>query len=136
MLTGKRQILVADDEANLRRLLAAQLQQDGFEVHTVADGAEAITALKDHHIDAVITDLRMPHVDGLQLLRHCQEHYPELPVILITAHGTVETAVEAMRSGAFDYISKPFDRTEMRNVVAKAVRTRDLQGRDVELDVE
>lgn len=136
MLSGKKQILVADDEVNLRRLLAAQLQQDGFEVHTVGDGAEAMTALKEHHIDALITDLKMPHVDGLQLLKHCQEHYPDLPVIMITAHGTVETAVEAMRTGAFDFISKPFDRTEMRNVVAKAVRTRDLQGRDVELDAE
>jgi DNA-binding NtrC family response regulator len=136
MLTGKKQILVADDEVNLRRLLAAQLQQDGYEVHTVGDGREAIAALKDHHIDALITDLRMPHVDGLQLLRHCQQHHPELPVILITAHGTVETAVEAMREGAFDFISKPFDRTEMQSVVAKAVRTRDLQKRDVELEPE
>jgi nitrogen regulation protein NR(I) len=136
MLTGKKQILVADDEANLRRLLAAQLQQDGYEVHTVADGREAIAALKEHHIDALITDLRMPHVDGLQLLRHCQETQPELPVILITAHGTVETAVEAMRNGAFDFISKPFDRTEMQSVVAKAVRTREAQKRDVELEPE
>ena len=114
MLAGKKQILVADDEANLRRLIAAQLQQEGFEVHTVADGKEAIALLKDHHIDALISDLRMPNIDGLQLLRHCQENYPELPVILITAFGTVETAVEAtMRfSSAFDFISKPFDRTE------------------------
>ena len=136
MLAGKKQILVADDEANLRRLISAQLQQEGFEVHTVADGKEAIGLLKEHHIDAVISDLRMPNVDGLQLLRHCQENYPELPVILITAFGTVETAVEAMRFGAFDFISKPFDRTEMHNVVTKAVRTRDLQRRDVELDAE
>lgn len=136
MLTGKKQILVADDEANLRRLLAAQLQQDGYEVHTVANGREAINALKEHHIDAVITDLRMPHVDGLQLLRHCQEHYPELPVILLTAYGTVETAVEAMRNGAFDFITKPFDRAEMQSVVSKAVRTRDLQKREVELGPE
>ncbi len=136
MLAGKKQILIADDEVNLRRLLGAQLQQDGYEVHTVGDGRDAIAALKDHHFDALITDLRMPHVDGLALLRHCQENYPTLPVVLITAHGTVETAVEAMRHGAFDFISKPFDRTEMQTVVAKALRTRDLQRKDVEIEPE
>jgi DNA-binding NtrC family response regulator len=136
MLAGKKQILISDDEANLRRLLAAQLQQEGYEVHTVADGREAIAALKEHHFDALITDLRMPNVDGLQLLRHCQETHPDLPVILITAYGTVETAVEAMRYGAFDFIAKPFDRTEIQNVIAKALRTRDLQRKDVELEPE
>ncbi len=136
MLTGTKQILIADDEANLRKLLGAQLTQDGVEVHMAADGSEAIMLLKENHIDCVITDLRMPHVDGLQLLKHCQDHYPDLPVLMITAHGTVETAVEAMRLGAFDFITKPFDRDEMRNVVAKALRTRDIRTRDVELDSE
>jgi DNA-binding NtrC family response regulator len=73
----------------------------------------------------------MPVVDGLGLLQHCTEHYPNLPVILITAYGTVETAVGAMRRGAFDYISKPFDLAEIRAVVAKALRTGDLRTRDV-----
>ncbi len=136
MLASKKQILIADDEANLRKLLAAQLQQEGYEVHTVPDGREALAALKEHHFDALITDLRMPHIDGLALLRQCQESHPELPVVLITAYGTVETAVEAMRYGAFDFIAKPFDRTEIQNVVAKALRTRDLQRKDVELEPE
>jgi two-component system response regulator AtoC len=134
MLGGRKQILIADDEANLRRILAAQLQNDGYDVFEVGDGRAAIDALAEHHIDAVITDLRMPQVDGIGVLRHCQEHMPELPVILITAHGTVETAVQAMRQGAFDFISKPFDLAEIRNVIAKAVRTSDLRERDVQLE--
>ncbi|MEZ4392058.1 MAG: sigma-54 dependent transcriptional regulator [Polyangiales bacterium] len=134
MLGGRKQILVADDENNLRRILAAQLQNDGYDVFEVGDGRAAIEALGEHHIDAVITDLRMPQVDGLGVLKHCQEHLPELPVILITAHGTVETAVQAMRQGAFDFISKPFDLAEIRNVIAKAVRTGDLRGREVQLE--
>jgi DNA-binding NtrC family response regulator len=134
MLGGRKQILIADDEANLRRILAAQLQNDGYDVFEVGDGRAAIDALGEHHIDAVITDLRMPQVDGIGVLRHCQEHMPELPVILITAHGTVETAVQAMRQGAFDFISKPFDLAEIRNVIAKAVRTSDLRERDVQLE--
>jgi DNA-binding NtrC family response regulator len=131
---GRKQILIADDEVNLPRILGVQLQNDGYEVHVVGDGQAAIDALKEHHIDAVITDLRMPLVDGIGVLRYCAEHHPEMPVVLITAHGTVETAVEAMRHGAFDFISKPFDMNEIRAVIAKAVRTSDLRTRDVQLE--
>ncbi|MBI5512917.1 MAG: sigma-54-dependent Fis family transcriptional regulator [Deltaproteobacteria bacterium] len=131
MTPERKQLLVADDETNLRRVLTAALESDGYEVHAVADGQAAMDALKEHHLDVVITDLRMPVVDGLGLLQHCAEHYPNLPVILITAYGTVETAVGAMRRGAFDYISKPFDLAEIRAVVAKALRTGDLRTRDV-----
>jgi nitrogen regulation protein NR(I) len=128
-----KQILVADDEPNLRRVLAAQLQREGYEVHAVADGAEAVAALDDHHIDVVITDLRMPKVDGMQLLQHVAAHHPDVPVIMITAHGTVDTAVEALKLGAFDYVTKPFDREELRHVVDKAARTRELRQRDVQV---
>ncbi|MFO0650973.1 MAG: sigma-54 dependent transcriptional regulator [Polyangiales bacterium] len=134
MLGGRKQILIADDEVNLRRVLALQLQGDGYEVHAVGDGQAAIDTLKEHHIDCVITDLRMPLVDGLALLRHCGESYSDLPVILITAHGTVDTAVEALRHGAFDYITKPFDMNEIRSVVAKALRTGDVRAREVQLE--
>ncbi|MDP3276174.1 MAG: sigma-54 dependent transcriptional regulator [Deltaproteobacteria bacterium] len=134
MLTAKKHLLVADDEANLRKLIAAQLTQDGYEVHTVSDGREAIAALKEQHFDAAITDLRMPHVDGMAFLRHVQEHYVDLPVIMLTAHGSVETAVEAMHAGAFDFLTKPFDRAEMQQVVGKAVRTVEQRVRDVAIE--
>ncbi len=134
MLVGKKHILVVDDEANLRRLLAAQLAQDGYEVHTVADGKEAVAALKEQHFDAVISDLRMPNMDGLSLLAHVQAEHGDIPVIVLTAHGTVETAVDAMRLGAFDFLTKPFDRAEMQLVVSKAVRTVDQRHKDVALE--
>lgn len=130
MVLDKKQILIADDEVNLRRVLAAQLVRDGYEVHAVNNGEEAIAALAEHHIDVVVTDLRMPKVDGMMLLKHITTHHPDVPVIMITAHGTVDTAVEALKVGAFDYVTKPFEQSELRNVVAKATRTRELSERD------
>jgi DNA-binding NtrC family response regulator len=128
MLPEKKQILVVDDEANLRRVLTAQLSRDGYEVHTAPDGDAGLTILREHHIDLVITDLRMPKMDGLELLRQALRTDPELPIVILTAHGTVDNAVEALKTGAFDYITKPFDQAEVRTVVRKALRTRDLAG--------
>jgi len=126
MLPEHKQILVVDDEPNLRRVLSAQLERDGYEVHTAEDGEQALGILKEHHIDLVITDLRMPKIDGMELLRRAQKLDAELPVVMITAHGTVDNAVEALKTGAFDYLTKPFDQVEVRTIVAKALRTRDL----------
>jgi two-component system response regulator AtoC len=128
MLPEKKQILVVDDEANLRRVLTAQLARDGYEVHTAPDGDAGLAILREHHIDLVITDLRMPKMDGLELLRQALRTDPELPVVILTAHGTVDNAVEALKTGAFDYITKPFDQVEVRTIVRKALRTRDLAG--------
>ncbi|MEM6959643.1 MAG: response regulator [Myxococcota bacterium] len=127
-------VLVADDEHNLRRVLRAQLLRDGFEVIDVADGEAALEALEEHHVDVLITDLRMPKRDGMSLLREAASRHPDVPVIMITAHGTVDTAVEALKVGAFDYVTKPFDRDELRHVVAKATKTRALQHADLDLD--
>jgi two-component system, NtrC family, response regulator AtoC len=126
MLPEKKQILVVDDEPNLRRVLSALLVRDDYDVETAEDGAQALDILNEHHIDMVITDLRMPKVDGMELLRRALAMDPELPVVMITAHGTVDNAVEALKTGAFDYITKPFDQTEVRTIVKKALRTRDL----------
>jgi two-component system response regulator AtoC len=126
MLPEHKQILVVDDEPNLRRVLSAQLERDGYDVHTAEDGEQALTILKENHIDLVITDLRMPRIDGMELLRRAQKIDAELPVVMITAHGTVDNAVEALKTGAFDYLTKPFDQVEVRTIVAKALRTRDL----------
>jgi two-component system response regulator AtoC len=126
MLPEHKQILVVDDEPNLRRVLSAQLERDGYDVHTAEDGEQALTILKEHHIDLVITDLRMPRIDGMELLRRVQKIDTDLPVVMITAHGTVDNAVEALKTGAFDYLTKPFDQVEVRTIVAKALRTRDL----------
>jgi two-component system response regulator AtoC len=130
MIGDKKQILIADDEPNLRRVLGAQLTRDGHEVHLVADGGEALSVLKESHIDLLICDLRMPVLDGMSLLREALAIYPALPVIMITAHGTVDNAVEALKTGAFDYITKPFDQEELRTIVRKALKTQDLSARD------
>lgn len=130
MLGGKQQILVVDDEANLRRVLSAQLSRDGYEVHTAEDGERATAFIREHHVDLVISDLRMPKMGGLELLRWTQTEEPRLPVMILTAHGTVDTAVEALKMGAVDYISKPFDQEEVRRLVRKALQVGRLAHRD------
>jgi len=112
-------ILVADDEQNLRRVLVAMLRRDGHEVVQAASGAEAIAQLAD--VDVVITDLRMPGADGMEVLRTAAKSFPQVPVIMITAYGSVGQAVEAIKAGAFDYIEKPFEQDSIRTIVEKAL---------------
>jgi two-component system response regulator AtoC len=126
VLPEKKQVLIVDDEPNLRKILAAQLSRDGYEVMLAEDGEQGLSMLREHHIDLVVTDLKMPKVDGMTLLREALKESPDLPIVMITAHGTVDTAVEALKLGAFDYLTKPFDKDEVRQVVAKALKTRAL----------
>src|SRR5512139_1592836 len=126
----KGTILVAEDDRNLRRVLRAMLARDGYEVAEAPDGDAAASFLAAKRADALISDIRMPGMDGLALFRHCRDRHPELPVILVTAYGRIEDAVEAMRGGAFDYISKPFDEAELLRVVANAVATSAVADRE------
>ncbi len=112
-------ILVADDEQNLRRVLVALLRRDGHEVVQAASGLEAIERLAD--VDVVITDLRMPGADGMEVLRTATKNHPHVPVIMITAYGSVGQAVEAIKAGAFDYIEKPFEQDSIRTIITKAI---------------
>jgi DNA-binding NtrC family response regulator len=121
MAAARAKILVADDEPNLRRVLTAILLRDGYEVVQAADGAEAIEQLSDE-IDVVITDLKMPRLDGMEVLRQIGENRPTIPVIMITAFGSVGNAVAAVKGGAFDYIEKPFEQEQIRTIVDKAVK--------------
>ena len=130
MLPEKKQVLIVDDEPNLRKILAAQLSRDGYDVLLAEDGAQGLALLKENHVDLVVTDLKMPKVDGMTLLKEALAEDPDLPVVMITAHGTVDTAVEALKLGAFDYLTKPFDKDEVRQIVAKALKTRDLAGQE------
>ncbi len=120
-------ILIVDDELNMRLVLSAMLKREGYEVAAAADGVEALQILKSGPIAAVVTDLKMPHMDGMGLLNRASQEYPDVPVIMITAHGTVATAVEALKKGALDYITKPFELEELKNVVSKAIKTRNLK---------
>ena len=109
----QKTILLADDDVNLRRVLEFQLTEAGYEVWTAQDGAEAFEIFTNNDFDCVVTDLRMPKLSGLELLEKIKTANAEIPVIVITAFGEVETAVTAMKAGAFDYINKPFNRDEI-----------------------
>ena len=114
----------------MRKVLKAMLEHDCYDVHVAADGLKALGVLEENHIDIVISDLKMPRLDGMGVLKKVAEQYEGIPVIMITAHGTVDTAVEALKNGAFDYITKPFERRVMREVLAKAARTSELNRKE------
>src|SRR5919198_1471909 len=124
-------VLVVDDEQSLRKVLAATLQREGYEVTVCEDGEEALSSLERDGADVVVTDLVMPRMDGLSLLRKVVSRHPDVPVIVITAHGRIDSAVEAMKAGAFDFIAKPFENAELKAIIAKAARQSDLNARNV-----
>ncbi len=117
-------VLIADDEANLRKILRVLLERQGYKALAVPDGASALKVIQEGGVDVLISDLKMPGMDGLELLSAVKNLDPGLPVIVITAHGTVDTAVSALKKGAFDYITKPFDKNELQAAVRKAAATR------------
>ncbi len=120
-------LLVVDDDEGLRSFLEAALAKEGHEVTVAVDGEEALRRLEAAGFDLVITDLKMPGVDGLQVLQPVRADHPGTQVILLTAHGTIETAVEAMRAGACDFLQKPVaSPKELRLVVARALERRAL----------
>lgn len=119
-MIGKR-VLVVDDEENLRRVTQLKLQQAGYEATTASDGTQALELLARHPQDLIITDLKMPGMSGMDLLRRVKEDYPEVIVIVVTAFGTIESAVEAMRLGAHDYIIKPVNADALKLVVSRAL---------------
>jgi two-component system response regulator AtoC len=121
-----KKILIADDELNMLLVLEAMLKKEGYEVITATDGFEALTSLHEKDIAVVVTDLKMPKLDGLGLLARVVKEYPSIPVIMITAHGTVETAVTALKKGAFDYITKPFEQEDLKTIIHKAFKTHTL----------
>ncbi|MCW5893204.1 MAG: sigma-54-dependent Fis family transcriptional regulator [bacterium] len=123
-------ILVVDDDDGVRTFLAEALEADGHAVRQAASGEEAVRRLDAEGFHVLITDLRMPGMDGLALVRKARAEQPELEIVVLTAHGTVETAIEAMKLGAFDYLQKPVESpASLRLLVARAVERRTLRDR-------
>jgi two-component system response regulator HydG len=119
-------ILVVDDEPSMRTTLAILLKREGYQVSQAGAGAEALEMLAHGGYDMVLTDLKMEGIDGLELLRHIKAVSPQIEVLIFTAYGTIATAVEAMKLGAYDYIGKPFDEEELRLKVARALERKAL----------
>jgi DNA-binding NtrC family response regulator len=122
----KFKLLVVDDEKNIRQGLAAALQLEGHDVELSADGDEGWKRFQKGDIDLVITDLRMPGMGGEELLKRIGSESPGVPVIVLTGHGTVETAVEAMRNGAYDFLTKPVNLDRLSLLVKRALQNREL----------
>jgi DNA-binding NtrC family response regulator len=120
-LTSKKRILVVDDEPNIRRILQVALERESYVVATAEDAEQASSHLAENECDCVLTDVTMPGRSGYELLRECQAKLPDMPVIIITAYGTIPQAVQAIRDGAFEYVTKPFDLDNLKKVVSAAL---------------
>ena len=120
-MTPSKTVLLIDDEDSLRRVVEYTLEEEGHKVITAANGTAGLQAFQTHSIDLVLTDIRMPEMDGMELLTRLKAMQPDLPVIVLTAHGTIDSAVDAMKLGAFDYLTKPFNREQLKASVRKAL---------------
>jgi len=134
----KLTILVADDEKNIREGLREALALDGYEVLTAADGQEAMVAVTRGDVDLLITDLKMPRLSGEELLKGVTSQFPTLPVIILTGHGTIESAVQAMHDGAYDFLTKPVNLDRLSLLVKRALASRELaeQNRAMQEELE
>ena len=115
-------ILIVDDEDNVRRMLTTAFSLQGHETHCASNGEEALQRFADAPPDVVLMDIRMPEMNGIDALKVMRTQQPRIPVILMTAYAEVETAVEALRSGAFDYVIKPFDLDELNLLIQRALQ--------------
>jgi two-component system NtrC family response regulator len=120
-MSDPKTVLLIDDDESVRRVVEYNLREDGYQVVTAADGRSGLQRFQEASVDLVLTDVRMPEMNGVELLAHLRAMQPDLPVIVLTAHGTIDSAVEAMKVGAFDYLTKPFSRDQLKASVRKAL---------------
>ncbi|SIQ70184.1 DNA-binding transcriptional response regulator, NtrC family, contains REC, AAA-type ATPase, and a Fis-type DNA-binding domains [Alkalispirochaeta americana] len=134
----KFNVLIADDEKNIRSGLGKALEIDGYAVFLAADGQEALDIIEREEVDLVIADLKMPRLPGEELLRRVVQNYPTVPVIILTGHGTIETAVQAMRDGAYDFLTKPVSLDRLSLLAQRALSSRELviQHRQLQQELE
>ena len=119
-------VLIVDDDPANRDLLAQQLAGLGDAIIAAGDGRAALEKLAPGFAGVVVTDLKMPRMDGLELLRHARERDPDIPIIIVTGHGDIAMAVQAIRDGAYDFIERPYDANRLREMVARALHARAL----------
>jgi two-component system response regulator PilR (NtrC family) len=131
-----KRILVVDDEQSMQELLGIMLRREGFEVLLAGSRATAAAALAKDPVDMVITDIRLPDGDGIEILRHVKAASPDTVVIVMTAFGSTEAAVGAMKLGAHDYLTKPFDVEELKIVVRNALEKKRLEEENIQLRAE
>ena len=120
-------ILIVDDEMILRESLAAWLERDGYYVSAVASGEEALDLISKESFDIVFLDLKLEGMDGIEVLARIKEIDPEIPIVMITAYGSITTAVEAMKKGASDYLLKPFEPDELSMLIEKILQSKATQ---------
>ncbi|UCF82209.1 MAG: sigma-54-dependent Fis family transcriptional regulator [Desulfobacteraceae bacterium] len=129
----KQRVLIIDDEKNMRHMLKVLLGKAGYSVESAADGASALQLMERSDFDFVLCDIKMPRMDGMTLLENAKEKFPEKTYIMMSAYGTVETALEAMKEGAYDYISKPFKKDEVLLTLKKAEERERLKEENIRL---
>src|SRR4030042_6260007 len=122
-------ILIVDDEKPICTALASLVKTEGFKALTAGDGATALEKVRSESPDVMLADIKMPGVDGMELMRRTREVDPDLPVVMITAYAEVQGAVEAIKAGAHDYLSKPFNNQEVLRVIHRALSERELKGK-------
>src|SRR5436189_3481890 len=122
MSESRGRILIADDEEAARRSLGQILGEDGYEVVLAPDGEEAVRLVAEETPDILLTDLRMPWMDGYELLTRIRQGFPDVSVVIMTAHGTIKSAVEALREGAEDYLTKPIDVEELEHLLDRILK--------------
>jgi len=132
----KPSILLIDDDDSLRRVMEFTLTEAGYKVHKATSGEEGLQLFEKDAFDVVITDITMPGISGLDVMKSIHRKEANLPVVIITAYGTIESAVEAMKQGAFDYVTKPVSRDELKITLEKALKLRKLERECVELRAE
>lgn len=117
----KNKLLIIDDDLRMRQLLEEKFKKHGYSVISTVDSRDALMIISDEPFDAVVTDLKMPHIEGMEILEFSKQKDPDVPVIVITGYGTVDSAIDAMKKGAYDYLQKPFDPEELLLIVKRAI---------------
>ena len=129
-------VLIVDDERVLRESLSEWLREEGYEVNTAENALEALRIVSERAPQVAVVDIKMPGMDGVTLLKKIKENAADLPVIIITAYGTIENAVQAMKEGAYDFITKPFPPEKLANLLKHAIEHQKLKQENIRLQKE